>query len=169
MEHVAGLPTPQDAAISRMNHRCEEIRRLYKGHPDCKDLSIRLEFVHKDWLRDWMKEGIPKPDTYRKVIDNRSLLCQHGKICLSKIPDLKCTTADLAAETWNRYDRNPQLTNDDLCRQCVKEKIISVKRGHQIQEDGKSIQDNLKKRISQLDVLFCGNIFFQDLEGPGER
>lgn len=118
-----------------------------------------MEFVHKEWLQHWLKDGIPNGDSFREVIDNRTLLCQHNKICLTKISDLKCVPADTASKVWAKCDRNPQLLTDDLCRQCVRDKIVSVKRANQIQEDAKEIQDILKIGSLESSLTYYVGLF----------
>lgn len=130
------------------------VKQLYEGHAVCQDPDVRLEFFPKSWLQHWLKQEVTSRQVLlTPVIDTSSLLCPHGQVCLTKISDLKCTSADLTSNVWAGFPRRPSaLHTEDLCLTCVRQKIVSVKRAHDISEDQKAITDTL--RIGSLTGVF---------------
>ena len=137
-------PDPQAMVTAFWLDKSQEVKHLYETHEATRDAGTRLEFLSKEWLQKWLKEDKACKWIESRVVNNSRLLCRHGKLCLTKVTDVKCTSAEAAAKALSRYERRPVLLTEDLCRSCVREKVVAVQRAHQVSEDVKAIQETLK-------------------------
>jgi hypothetical protein len=54
--------------------------------------GAQYDFITSDWLMKWLSSDEVKP------VDNNSILCPHGKLNPSSVPQTKCISSDAVSD-----------------------------------------------------------------------
>jgi len=102
----------------------------------------QLRFISIDWLKAFLTRENCGP------IDNRPIICEHGKLNLQVSELGKCITADSWTELQKQFGGGPELSMFDVCTECMK--IYCHKKADELDSEGKrkAVVDYIKKTSS---------------------
>ncbi|PON72999.1 Ubiquitinyl hydrolase [Parasponia andersonii] len=102
----------KEMEMNRISERRQEVRSVLSEAP-VKSLEEPFYWISADWLRQWA-------DNITSLgLDNTSIQCSHGKVPVSKVGSMKRLSTKSWTELYNKYNGDPQLTNNDYCMDCL--------------------------------------------------
>ncbi|KAL0277920.1 UNVERIFIED_CONTAM: hypothetical protein PYX00_005034 [Menopon gallinae] len=99
------------------------------------------EFINFEWLKSITKNSAP--------VDNSSLICKHGKLCVNKRSVYKAISRKAADFLYDKFGGGPRLKKDSLCRPCVEHKARQVKLQMDVAKDSKLLPTLTKQIIDK--------------------
>ncbi|XP_073990020.1 ubiquitin carboxyl-terminal hydrolase 48-like isoform X2 [Rhodnius prolixus] len=137
--------TKEQKKVKRVNgkaHR-EEIAAILKILPVNNQEDQDWDVIATPWLLHWLSNAM----LYVDNIDNRKLLCPHGKLHPDQVPNAKYISSKAATVLYEKYGGGPRLQSYmALCKDCVIRKCKSVRLRLRITEDHKDITNLLKQK-----------------------
>jgi ubiquitin carboxyl-terminal hydrolase 48 len=133
-----------------------------KGRP-------RLEIVSKDFLNAWFKND-PRREPQEMSLE--TLVCSHGHLRIDKISSFKVLpiqAADIIFGRMEKFEKKSsrtavvkprQMTEHDLCYECVYNEIVSQQKYSQITNDAKLVSDMVKTACQTANGYFVGKESF---------
>lgn len=145
------VQTKEDEKRSIQEHKLFYDKVIASIHPGSSNLNeMEYCFINVDWLACWIKsggKGVPK-------INNTNLLCSHGKLDPSKVPQFKRISKfawEALTEKFGVEDTNTVLCSTDAnvypCLQCIK----------QIALDKQNEMNNKELKAMYLEMLTHAN------------
>ena len=108
--------------VSSINARRAEVRGLIdscctrpEGDSGC--------FIFSSWLQTWADA---QPGEVLESIDNKPLLCNHGKLDPSRIQASKRISKHAWEHLQSSYGGGPELTLEDICYRCLKDQLKAI-------------------------------------------
>ncbi|KAJ8017548.1 Ubiquitin carboxyl-terminal hydrolase 48 [Holothuria leucospilota] len=129
--------------VQKGRDRHDEIVNIYSMLPAKKDLTY--DFIETSWIKEWL-------DPQAKVteipqVNNKELLCSHGKVDPGKIHLAKRIKKEAADKIYSSYGGGPRITEKGLCEACVKARATLMRLQSCLQEDSKFIIQGLKSKV----------------------
>ncbi|KAJ4439470.1 hypothetical protein ANN_07594 [Periplaneta americana] len=122
--------------------RQQEMSNLYNMLPATE--GVPFEFILSDWLAKWLTSDDVKP------IDNSKIVCPHGKLDPSSVPQTKCITSVAGDLLFAKYGGGPRLPgNSSMCLPCVKHRCKVIRLKNQTAEDMKKVISLLKAKLDR--------------------
>ncbi|XP_069703026.1 ubiquitin carboxyl-terminal hydrolase 48-like isoform X2 [Periplaneta americana] len=127
--------------------RQQEMSNLYNMLPATE--GVPFEFILSDWLAKWLTSDDVKP------IDNSKIVCPHGKLDPSSVPQTKCITSVAGDLLFAKYGGGPRLPgNSSMCLPCVKHRCKVIRLKNQTAEDMKKVISLLKAKLDSSEPTY---------------
>ncbi|KAJ3692558.1 hypothetical protein LUZ60_011653 [Juncus effusus] len=92
-------------------------------------------WISTEWLRQWADNIEPPP------LDNSGILCEHGKVPVSKVNSMKRISAMAWQLLHSKYGGGPALSSEDYCAECLKRGADSAVSADVYREQKASFKD----------------------------
>lgn len=103
-------------------------------------------WISSNWLRAWADDLVPFP------IDNTHLLCEHGKVSMTKVSSMKRISEGAWTKLHDKYGGGPAMSGGDYCAECIMENARATASASSFRDQRMKVRQMLEDAFATADL-----------------